>query len=146
MERPYAQSADNHARIIPGYHGVTFGIFVVNLAWALYRVATAFSWESVLELLLAFALLALFFYARLFALTVQDRVIRLEMRLRLERLLPDNLRSRIAEFTVDQLVSMRFASDEELPDLARRVLDERLTDRKTIKKLVRNWQGDFLRA
>ena len=146
MERPYAQSAEKHARVIPGYHGVTFGIFAVNLGWSLYRVATAFSWESVLGLLLAFAFLALLFYARIFALTVQDRVIRLEMRLRLERLLPDDLRSRMAEFTVDQLVSLRFASDGELPDLARRVLGERLTDRKAIKKLVRDWQGDFLRA
>ena len=146
MERPYAQSFDKHARILPTYHGLTFGIFTVNLGWSLYRTATGFSWESLLSLLLAVAFLLVFFHARNMALIVQDRVIRLEMRLRLERLLPDDLRGRIGEFTVDQLVAMRFASDAELPDLARRVLDERLTDRKAIKRLVKDWQGDFLRA
>lgn len=146
MERPYAQSFENHARFVPTYHGLTFGIFAINLLWSLYRAATAFSWESLLSLLLAVAFLFLFFHARLMALTVQDRVIRLEMRLRLERLLPDELRRRIGEFTVEQLVALRFASDGELADLARRVLDERLTDRKAIKRLVKDWQGDFLRA
>jgi hypothetical protein len=77
---------------------------------------------------------------------VQDRVIRLEMHLRLKQLLPAELQPRIQEFTVGQLVSLRFASDAELPDLARKVLDEKLSDRKTIKKLIRNWQPDFLRA
>lgn len=146
MERPYEQTYKNHARIIPTYHGVTFGIFAINLLWSLYRAATGFSWESLLSVLLAVAFLFLMFHARLMALTVQDRVIRLEMGLRLERLLPPELRGRIGELTIDQLISLRFASDAELPDLARRVLDERLNERKTIKQLVRNWQADFLRA
>jgi hypothetical protein len=77
---------------------------------------------------------------------VQDRVIRLEMRLRLERLLPPELRSRVSEFTVPQLVSLRFAGDDELPVLARQVLEEKLSDRKTIKRRIKNWQADFLRA
>jgi hypothetical protein len=87
-----------------------------------------------------------FLYARLFSLTVQDRVIRLEMRLRLERLLPPDLRSRIPEFTPAQFISLRFAGDDELPALARQVLDEKLSDRKTIKRRIKNWQADFLRA
>jgi hypothetical protein len=77
---------------------------------------------------------------------VQDRVIRLEMRLRLQQVLPANLRERIPEFTVSQLVALRFASDDELPGLARKVLEEKLTDRKAIKRLVQNWQADLLRA
>jgi len=85
-------------------------------------------------------------FARMFALTVQDRVIRLEMRLRMQQVLPQDLRGRIPEFTVGQLVSLRFASDAELTALARKVLDEKLTDRKTIKKLIRDWQPDLLRA
>ena len=97
-------------------------------------------------LLLAIALVLLFFYARVFALTVQDRVIRLEMRLRLTQLLPADLQSRVNDFTVAQLVGLRFASDQELPDLARKVLEEKLTDRKVIKQLVRHWQPDLLRA
>ena len=146
MERPSAQSFDTHARILPTYHGLMFGIFAVNLGWSLYRTATGFSWESLLSLLLAVAFLLVFFHARNMALIVQDRVIRLEMRLRLERLLPEELHGRIGEFNVDQLVAMRFASDGELADLARRVLDEQLTDRKAIKRLVKDWQGDFLRV
>ena len=68
------------------------------------------------------------------------------MRLRLRELLPPDLTGRIAEFTPGQLVAMRFASDRELPALARRVLDERLVERKAIKKLIQNWQPDHLRA
>jgi len=92
------------------------------------------------------ALIALFVVLRNSALTVQDRLIRLEMRLRLAGLLPADLLPRIPEFSVAQLVSLRFACDEELPALARRVLDEKLEDRKAIKKLVKNWQPDYLRA
>jgi len=140
------QTFDNHVRIIPTYHGVVFGIFAINLLWSLYRAATSFSWEALLALLLAVALLFLSFHARLMALTVQDRVIRLEMRLRLERLLPADLRNRFDELTVDQFVSLRFAGDGEIVDLTRKVLDERLTDRKAIKRMIRDWQGDYLRA
>jgi len=77
---------------------------------------------------------------------VQDRVIRLEERLRCERLLPADLKPRIAEFTVSQLVALRFASDAELPALARKVLDEKISERKPIKQLVKNWRADYLRA
>jgi hypothetical protein len=94
----------------------------------------------------AAALVALALASRLSALTVQDRVIRLEMQTRLARLLPADLQPRIGEFTPGQLVSLRFASDGELPALARQVLDEKLDDRKTIKRRIKNWQGDFLRA
>jgi hypothetical protein len=101
---------------------------------------------AIMNVLVAAALLILVIYARLFALTVQDRVIRLEMRLRMERVLPPDLRARIPEFTVPQLISLRFASDMELPLLARQVLDEKLNDRKAIKRRVKEWQADFLRA
>jgi hypothetical protein len=94
----------------------------------------------------AAALIMGFLSARMFALTVQDRVIRLEERLRYQRLLPADLQPRIGEFTVNQLVSLRFASDAELPALARRVLDEKMNERKAIKQLVKSWRPDYLRA
>lgn len=140
------QNFENHARIVPGFHFVALGIFAINLIWSIYRVIRFFSAESALALLLAVAFLLLFFYARIFAMTVQDRVIRLEMQLHLQRLLPAELRPRIGDFTVGQLIALRFASDEELPGLARKVLDEKLDDRKAIKKMVKNWKPDFLRA
>jgi uncharacterized Fe-S cluster-containing MiaB family protein len=77
---------------------------------------------------------------------VQDRLIRLEERLRYERLLSEELRWRADELTVDQFVSLRFASDEELPALMRKALDEKLTGRKAIKQLIKNWRPDYLRA
>ena len=84
--------------------------------------------------------------ARLMALTVQDRVIRLEMRIRLKEVLPADLRSRVGELTPAQLIGLRFASDAELPELVRQVLGGSLKTTKEIKKVVRNWQGDYLRA
>jgi Family of unknown function (DUF6526) len=140
------QNFENHAKLVPAFHFVVLPILLVNIGWSIYHVAQATSAASVIALLVAVALLLLALTARMFALTVQDRVIRLEMELRLQRLLPPDLTARIPEFTLGQLISLRFASDAELPDLARKVLDEKLADRKAIKKLVRNWKPDFLRA
>jgi hypothetical protein len=84
-------------------------------------------------------------YARVFPLGVQDRVIRLEEQLRMQRLLPEDLKARIPEFTANQLVGLRFASDQDLPGLARRVLDEGITDRKVIKQAIKNWRADHQR-
>ena len=92
------------------------------------------------------ALILLFFLARVMALTVQDRVIRLEETLRMRALLPADLHARIGELTVKQIVALRFASDAELPDLARQVLDGKLQDQKAIKKMVRQWRADHQRA
>jgi len=86
------------------------------------------------------------FEARLFALAVQDRVIRLEERLRYAQVLPPDLQGRTRELTIDQIVSLRFASDAELSSLIRKVLDERLTQRKAIKQLIENWRPDYQRA
>lgn len=143
---PATQNVENHARVVPAYHMVTFGIFVINFIWSVYELIHAPSGQTTISLLLSIAFLLLFFYARIFVLTVQDRVIRLEMRLRMQQLLPADLRPRTGEFSVNQLVALRFASDEELPALARKVLDEKIEERKAIKKLVKNWQPDFLRA
>jgi len=141
-----AQTFENHAKSVPAFHFVVLPIFLLNLGWSIYRLVHAFSADRVISLLVAVALLLLAFTARVFALTVQDRVIRLEMRLRMQQVLPQDLRARIPEFAVGQLVALRFASDAELPELARKVLDGKLTDRKAIKQLVKDWQADFLRA
>jgi hypothetical protein len=131
---------------VPAYHGFVFPVLALNFFWSVYRLYRAPSFESVLALLVAAALVGLGLYARIFALTVQDRVIRLEMRLRLARVLPPDHQSEIERFTVPQLVALRFASDEELPELAARVLGDNLHDKNTIKKMVRNWQADHQRA
>ncbi len=140
------QSFENHAKFVPAYHIVAFGIFLINFFWSVYMIIHSFSGQNAISLLLAIGFLLLFFYARIFALTVQDRVIRLEMQLRLQKILPQDLLPRLPELEVTQLIALRFASDRELPDLVRKVLDEKLSDRKAIKKMVKTWQPDFLRA
>ena len=141
------QNFGNHSRLYPPFHMFVAPILLLNIGWTIYHlVKTGISFESVLAVLMAFALITLALFARIFALTVQDRVIRLEMRLRLGEILPMDLRPRIPEFTPGQLVSLRFAGDAELPALARKVLDDKLNDRKAIKKLIQDWQGDYLRA
>jgi|ERR1700739_2264216 uncharacterized protein DUF6526 len=141
------QNFQNHVRLVPLFHQFALPVLLLNLIWTIYHlVKTGISFETINGILLALALMVIALYGRLFALTVQDRVIRLEMRLRLAELLPPDLRPRIPEFTVAQLVSLRFASDVELPTLARKALEEKLSDRKSIKQLVKDWQGDYLRA
>ena len=79
-------------------------------------------------------------------LKVQDRLIRMEERIRFERLLPAEMHARIGEFTIDQLVALRFASNAELPELARKVLDEKVQGRKEIKRMIKTWRPDYTRA
>ncbi len=146
MAQAQPQSFENHTRIVPVYHLLTLGIFVINLLWSIYRLVQVPSVDSLVSLLLAAAFILLLVYARSFALRVQDRVIRLEMRLRLKGLLPPDLQGRIPEFTPRQLIALRFASDEELPELCRSVLRDNITEGKAIKKMIRNWQADYLRA
>jgi Family of unknown function (DUF6526) len=141
-----AQDFENHTKIVPAFHYFVLPVLAINLGRSIYRVAHHFSGDTVISVLLAAALILLALYARMFALTVQDRVIRLEMQLRLRKLLPPDLHPCIVDFTVGQLVALRFASDAELPGLARKVLDEKVHDRKTIKKMIQNWQTDLLRA
>jgi len=141
------QSFQNHTKLVPPFHMFVLPVFLLNAGWTIYHlIKTGISVETVLGVLMGFALLVFALFSRLFALTVQDRVIRLEMRLRLAEVLPVDLRPRIPEFTVGQLVSLRFAPDAELPALARKVLDEKMNDRKAIKQLIKNWQADRLRA
>ena len=141
------QNLANHTKFVPLFHFFVLPMVTVNTAWQIHRwKAGGFTPDGLESVLLAAALVLGFFYARIFAMKVQDRVIRLEERLRCERLLPADLQPRIGEFTAGQLVALRFASDAELPALARKVLDERLTERKAIKRLIKNWKPDCLRA
>lgn len=143
---PAPQSYANHKRYVFGYHVVLFLILTLNLAWAIREAAREPGIDSLMEVLGAVGLVLLFWYARTFALTVQNRVIRLEERLRLARLLPDDLKGRVDELGTAQLVALRFASDAEVPALVRRVLQENIRDQDTIKRAIREWRPDHLRA
>ena len=139
------QNFENHTLFVPIYHYVAAPIFLVNLVWAVWSLRNP-SFPALLDVLVAFALIILFLCARGFALKAQDRVIRLEMRLRMRELLPEDLQGRISEFTPQQMVGLRFAGDAELPDLARKVLDENIAAATPIKKLITDWQGDYYRV
>ena len=141
------QNFANHGKIVPVFHFFAIPVFVTNFVWSLVRLwHLGISFAGIFGVLLAAALVVLVFEARLFALAVQDRVIRLEERLRYAQLLPADLQARTGDLTIDQIVSLRFASDAELPALARKVLDEKLMERKAIKQLIKSWKPDYQRA
>lgn len=141
------QNLANHGKFFPPFHFFVIPVMVINLIWSIYRwVVAGFSLDGFGRILFAAALAVGFASVRRMALTVQDRVIRLEERLRYERVLPADLKSRIGEFTVTQLIALRFASDAELPALARKVLDDKIDERKAIKQMVKSWKPDYLRA
>lgn len=142
---PKAQNFENHARYVPVYHFVAYPILLLNLGWTAWNLRDP-SFPAVLDVLVAVALLLVTYYARSFPLKAQDRVIRLEMRLRMRDRLPADLQGRIDEFTPTQMVGLRFAGDDELPDLAREVLDRNLTKATPIKKRITDWHADHHRV
>jgi hypothetical protein len=146
MPNDTAQSFKNHARLVPGFHFVALPLTAVNLVWSIASLVRHPGSATVRELIVAVALVLVALYARVFAMTVQDRVIRLEMQLRIRESCPPDVAARAREFTPDQLVALRFASDAELPALARKVLDDKIADRKAIKMMIQDWQADHLRA
>jgi hypothetical protein len=140
------QTYKNHARWFPLFHFFAVPVLFFNVLNALRHVYYAPNRSNVFSALVAAALVAAALAARQMALTVQDRVIRLEMRMRLRALLQAPLSGRINDLTPRQLIALRFASDAELSDLVRDVLDGKLATSNAIKMQVKDWQGDFLRA
>lgn len=141
------QNYSNHVKFVPLFHFFVLPVLLINFFSSIFRYRIlGFSWPWLIGMLTALALFMLAGLGRTFALKVQDRVIRMEERQRCERLLPTELKSRIEEITPDQFVALRFASDGELPGLVNKVLTDKISDRKTIKQMVKNWRGDYLRA
>lgn len=140
-----AQSFETHAKIVPGYHRWTAALVAIPTLYFAYRAAFDFSADRLALFLFSVGVLLAATYTRVFPVGVQDRVIRLEERMRMEKVLPAELRSRIPDLTTRQLVSLRFASDEELPELVRRVLAGELRQRNEIKKAIRSWRADHQR-
>ena len=139
------QTYANHRRLDPPFHFVLFGLFTVNLVVALVALVRhpggATAWAFVMSAALVLFLLKL----RAYALQNQDRIIRMEETLRLERLLPADLKARIPELRIGQFVGLRFASDGEVADRAREAFAENL-DREAIKKRIQTWRPDTNRV
>ena len=141
------QTFANHRRFVPLFHFFVLPVLILNFVAQVYLwIKFEFAPTRLISILVAAALFLGALYARMFALAVQDRVIRLEERLRYERLMPADLQARCGELTVGQIASLRFACDAELPALAKKVLDEKLTERKAIKQLIKTWRPDYQRA
>ena len=146
------QSYANHGRFHPIFHFVLLPLLLINLivsiVWLVHVLGLRQTWDvvaAVTDVVLALVFLVLAFLARSYPMKVQDRVIRLEERLRLYALLPESKRNRIPELTEDQLIGLRFAPDEELPALAEKAWTEKLT-RKDIKKAINRWRPDHWRV
>lgn len=137
-----AQTYATHRKFVPLFHYVAAPILLGNVLVHAYDVVRFPGLGTAWQLLVAIAILIGLFFARLFALAAQDRVIRLEERLRMREVLPSDLQGRIADLTREQLIALRFASDGELPGLVNRVLNEDLQKREPIKKLVTHWRPD----
>lgn len=140
------QTYKSHTRLLPAFHFFVIPVLLLNVLIALRHLWRLPNLGMGWQLVVALALLTLGFLSRTQALTVQDRLIRLEMRLRLRQVLPPELQPQVHALTHRQLIALRFASDDELPVLVREIGDGRLQTAKDIKMRVKNWQADWLRV
>jgi hypothetical protein len=145
MSPQKSQNYANHRRYAPGYHFVTLPLVIGYTAWSILRVMDNPVEDTWYALVGALALLGVYTFTRVFPLKVQDRVIRLEERLRLARLLPADMQPKIDTIRASHLIAMRFASDEEVPGLVQQVLANPGMSANDVKKQVRNWRGDWFR-
>jgi hypothetical protein len=142
------QTFANHVRWDPAFHLFVLPVMLITVIATgvhfLRHLDLQHPWHMVHNtwlLIVAIALMLAVLKTRLYSLKVQDRVIRLEERLRLAAVLQEPLRSRIGEIAETQLLGLRFAPDAELPGLVKRCLDEKLS-RKDVKKAIVNWRPD----
>jgi hypothetical protein len=145
MSRSAPQNLQNHVRFDPPFHAVLLPILLLNLVIAVIHNVRHPGVPAAWFLVMSIAAILALFKIRQYPMKVQDRVIRLEERLRLHALVPGDWRPQIARLTEDQLIGLRFASDEEVAALARQALDENLT-RKQIKERIKNWRADDWRV
>ena len=139
------QSLKNHGRYVPLFHFVLTGLLVVNVLHSGMLMQHHYSGTAITTFVISISLLLMGWYVRAFPVTVQNRVIRLEQRMRFQQLLPADVAARAGGLPIGQIVALRFACDAELPGLVNEVLAG-LSDPKAIKQKVTSWQGDFLRA
>jgi Family of unknown function (DUF6526) len=139
------QSLKNHARFDPVYHFFLAAVFFANLIIAIVHAVHRFNFDSVWLVVLSIAAIALLFRLRQYPLKVQDRVIRLEERLRLQGLAPQEWHPQIYRLNESQLIGLRFAADDEVVGLAKQALEQNL-NQKQIKERIKSWRADELRV
>ncbi|MGI8618532.1 MAG: DUF6526 family protein [Gemmatimonadaceae bacterium] len=140
------QTYANHKRVNPLFHLFVSPILIANIGIRLVAAVREESFDSIWAAVVAVALYGLAFSARHMALVLQNRLISLEEKLRLSHILPDDLRARIPELRLGQLIALRFASDAEAPELTRRTLTGEFATNDDIKRAVREWRRDTMRV
>lgn len=141
-----AQTFKNHVRWYPPFHFILAPLMLINLIYWAVRLYQEPGWDKLMLVVLGVALIMLMLISRLFALTNQDRLIRLEERLRYERLLSPELAEKAAALRTHQMIALRFASDEELAGLVERTLAGEFSSQKEIKMSVTDWRADYHRV
>jgi hypothetical protein len=141
-----AQTYKNHLRFLPGFHYFVLPVLLANVVIAIRHVFKVPSLDAGWAAAVAIAIFLGILYGRRQALTVQDRLIRLEQQLRFARILPADLQAAVADLRPRHFVGLRFASDAEVPDLIRRIRTGELEKTTDIKKAVRDWQADYMRV
>ena len=144
MQKP--QSYENHTRWHPVYHFVLLPLILINLIYSVAFLVRNPNIDRAEYVLLAVALVLLTFVARAYPLRVQDRLIRLEERLRMRDVLSAETAEKAMDLRVSQYIALRFASDEELDGLVNRIADGELTDAGDIKKAIKEWRADYFRV
>jgi hypothetical protein len=145
MSKPAAQNLKNHARFDPAFHVVTFLVLFVNLIVAIVFLVKHPCFYSAWLVVLSVAVFIPYMKLRTYPLKVQDRVIRLEERLRLQELAPEEWHTQLYRLSEDQLIGLRFASDDEVVELAKQALEHNLS-RKQIKERIKDWRADNWRV
>jgi hypothetical protein len=145
MSKPTPQNYANHARFDPLFHFVLIFVLLANLIYAIVHLVRHANFASAWFLVLSVAAILALFKLRMYPLRVQDRVIRLEERLRLQALAPAEWHTQIYRLTEDQLIGLRFAADEEVVVLAKLALEHNL-NRKQIKERIKSWRADYWRV
>ncbi len=139
------QNFANHTRFDPLFHFLAFPIVALTVIVAIVHCVQRPSWFSIWLIIFVVAMFVVTLRTRSYAVKLQDRIIRLEERMRLSGLISEPLRSRVGELTESQLIGLRFASDPEVPGLVQETLSKQL-DRHDIKKAVKNWRPDYFRV
>lgn len=141
-----AQDYSNHTRWFPLFHFVVMPLLILNFLSHVVRLFMTPNWNLAFWTLLSVTLILLALASRLMALKVQDRVIRLEERMRYRELLPPELAARASDLSVGQIIALRFAGDGELADLAHRACEKEFATSREIKQAIKNWRGDHHRV
>jgi hypothetical protein len=141
-----AQNYESHVRYHWPFHFVLIPILAINLIWSIIKIVMSMTIDNGAQLLLAVALIHMAFLIRIYALKVQDRLIRLEEQLRFQRILPAELAARASALSSRQIVALRFAPDEEVVALVAQIHDGKLSKPDEIKRSIKNWRPDYHRV